>query len=72
VAVRWSGYDEGLGTYQGELLHKTEHTKTFLEKMKRREDYDCSKLETLWRHLIATCTAVALETQNAHTRRPTD
>lgn len=54
--VRWTSYNETVDAYQGELMKKEMHTRCFLDAMRRKDQYDCTKLAYLWEHLIAACT----------------
>jgi hypothetical protein len=53
-AIRWTGYDKEVGTYQGELIAKEIYTKLFLEEG-ASEHYDRSKLRFLWQHILRAC-----------------
>ncbi|MDD2785280.1 MAG: HEPN/Toprim-associated domain-containing protein [Patescibacteria group bacterium] len=57
--VRWTSFNEAIGRYQGELLGKDAHVRRFLEAIRRQENYDCTKLERLWKHLVDACTKPA-------------
>jgi hypothetical protein len=54
--VRWTSYDTRLKKYQGELEGKEEYTRAFLKLAHRNSNYDYSKLEYLWSHLLKCCT----------------
>ena len=54
--VRWTSYNDKLNCYQGELINKEYYVRSFL-KRKRFSDYDLSKLQLLWQHLIGCCIA---------------
>ena len=54
--IRWTSYNAALDAYQGELLQKETYTQRFLEAMKRKTDYNCTKLTYLWGHLVLACT----------------
>jgi hypothetical protein len=51
------GYDTRLKKYQGELEGKEEYTRVFLKLADRNSNYDFSKLEFLWSHLLKCCTS---------------
>jgi HEPN/Toprim N-terminal domain 1 len=53
--VRWTSYDARLKKYQGELEGKEEYTRVFLKLADRNSNYDFSKLEYLWSHLLECC-----------------
>ncbi len=53
--VRWTGFNDARGTYQGELVDKQAYTRHFFEHM-GRPNQTWPKLEQLWRHLLRTCT----------------
>ena len=55
--VRWTSYDARLKKYQGELEGKDEYTRAFLKLADRNSNYDFSKLEYLWSHLLKCCTS---------------
>ena len=44
--IQWKGYNEAIGKYQGEVLHKDELKKGFLTKLKNcQDDPSCVKPE---------------------------
>lgn len=53
--VRWTGFNEARGTYQGELVDKQAYTRHFFDHVDR-PNQTWPKLELLWRHLLRTCT----------------
>lgn len=55
--VRWTSYDARLKKYQGELEGKEEYTRAFMKLADRNSNYDFSKLEYLWSHLLKCCTS---------------
>ena len=55
--VRWTSYDARLKKYQGELEDKEEYTRAFMKLADRNSNYDFSKLEYLWSHLLKCCTS---------------
>lgn len=57
--VRWKGFDEKAGKYQGELINKHEYAKEFLKKHTIDSDYSFDKLEYLLDAIIAECVGIA-------------
>ena len=62
--IQWKGYDEGLGRYQGEILHKSDIQKKFLQKLSECsantsviENYDWSGLRQIFRHIFEVFSA---------------
>lgn len=53
--VRWTSYRSDIGSYQGELLHKTGYMRTFLEQRERQVGYDYSRIEAIIDMLVDTC-----------------
>lgn len=60
---RWTGYNSNRNAYQGELVHKDEYVREFLEAAERRTSYNYEGLTYLWNYLIDVCTGV---TQSRH------
>jgi hypothetical protein len=56
--VRWTSYDSELDRYQGELIGKEAYVRDFLTAAKRPDGRTWRKLELLWSHLLAVCSAV--------------
>lgn len=54
--VRWTAYNNQLDAYQGELVDKEAYTLQFFTTVKRGKVRNWSKLDHLWRHLLASCT----------------
>ena len=54
--VRWTSFNEKQNQYQGELINKSYFTKKFLSKRTFKNDYNTSKLEFLWKHILQECT----------------
>ena len=52
--VQWGGFNEDVQTYQGALMGKGRHTRTFLKQTRRLDDYDYSKLERVIDALTAS------------------
>lgn len=57
--VRWTGYNEKLRRYQGELEHKQGYVRRFLKLKQRNSSYDYSKLEAVLDELMSAAVAVA-------------
>ena len=64
IPVQWKGYDEQLGRYQGEILHKYEIQKKFKEKMSicisdrtQIEKYDWVQLREIFQHIFSIFSA---------------
>lgn len=58
AVIRWTAYNNSLGTYQGELLNKERYAKTFLRQRKLKADYDYSNLEAVLDVLINEAIAI--------------
>lgn len=54
--IRWTSFNEKQNQYQGELINKDHYTKKFLNKRFFKNDYNTSKLEFLWKHILHECT----------------
>jgi hypothetical protein len=59
IPIQWKGYDERLRRYQGEILHKAELKKRFLEKLKRCQENaavinegDWGSIHSILRHIF--------------------
>jgi hypothetical protein len=57
--VRWTGYNQALGAYQGELEGKTRYMRTFLQQRRRNSDYDYSRLEQVLDLLIVGAVSIS-------------
>lgn len=57
--VRWKGFDEKAGKYQGELINKHEYAKEFSKLSTRDRGYSFEKLEHLLDAIIAECVGIA-------------
>jgi hypothetical protein len=57
--VRWTGYNQAIGTYQGELDAKTRYMRAFLRQRQRESDYDYSSLEQVLDILIAGAVSIS-------------
>lgn len=53
--VRWTGFNDARGTYQGELVDKQAYTRHFFDQVDR-PNQTWPKVEKLWQHLLRTCT----------------
>jgi hypothetical protein len=53
--VRWTGFNDARGTYQGELVDKQAYTRHFFDQVDR-PNQSWPKLEKLWQQLLRTCT----------------
>ncbi|NHR07909.1 hypothetical protein HA052_22200 [Chromobacterium haemolyticum] len=54
-AIRWTTYVPQLQQYQGELIAKDDYVADF-KRTGRNSNYDWSKLQLLWQHLVDCCT----------------
>ena len=50
---RWTGYNQAIGAYQGELDGQTRYMRAFLQQRQRENEYDYSRLEQVLDILIA-------------------
>ncbi len=57
--IRWTSFNRNLGVYHGELQHKTQYMRHFLDLRTSSEEYDRSKIEALLDALIAECVSIA-------------
>jgi hypothetical protein len=57
-AIRWTSFNAGLGTYQGELVDKEAYTKGFFDNVTKGV-YDLSKLRLLWERIQQACVSEA-------------
>jgi hypothetical protein len=57
--VRWTGYNQAIGTYQGELDGKTRYMRTFLQQRQRENGYDYSRLEQVLNILVAGAVSIS-------------
>jgi hypothetical protein len=57
--VRWSAFNRELEVYQGELQHKTQYMKDFLQLRSPCASYDTSKIEAVLDALVAECVSIA-------------
>ena len=57
--VRWSSFNRVLEVYHGELQHKTQYMKRFLQLRSPCASYDTSKIEAVLDALFAECVSIA-------------
>lgn len=57
--VRWTGYNQLIGAYQGELDGKTRYMRTFLDQRQRECGYDYSRLEQVLDELVARAVSIS-------------
>ena len=57
--VRWTGYNQAIGAYQGELDGKTRYMRAFLQQRQRENEYDYSRLEQVLDILIAGAVSIS-------------
>jgi HEPN/Toprim N-terminal domain 1 len=53
--VRWNNFNTKTETYQGELIDKTGHMRTFLDQRARVNGYDYSRIEAVLDMIIENC-----------------
>ena len=58
-AVRWTSYNDRLGTYRGELIKKEQYVRAFLKGVSNNE-YSCTRLRAVWSALLARCAGEAV------------
>ena len=59
--VRWTTFNRDLGVYHGELQHKTQYMKDFLQLRALDGRYDRSKIEVALNALVGECVSIAEE-----------
>lgn len=57
--VRWGPFNKASETYHGELEHKTQYMKRFLDLRTADPGYDFSKIESVLDAMVAECVAIA-------------
>jgi HEPN/Toprim N-terminal domain 1 len=57
--VRWTSYDKRLDCYQGELVDKESFALDFHKRRSLGPEYDVTKLQRLWAHLVEQCTTAS-------------
>lgn len=57
--VRWGPFNKASETYHGELEHKTQYMKRFLDLRAAEPAYDFSKIEAVLDAMVAECVAIA-------------
>jgi hypothetical protein len=58
-AVRWTSFSRERGIYQGELQHKTQYMKNFLEMRRPEKVYDSRRIDAVLDTLVKECVAIA-------------
>lgn len=61
--VRWTSFNRELGVYHGELEHKTQFMRRFLDLRSGAEDYDYGRIEAVLDAIIAECVFIAEQRQ---------
>jgi hypothetical protein len=57
--VRWTGYNQTSGAYQGELDGKTRYMRAFLQQCQRENGYDYSRIEHVLNVLVAGAVSIS-------------
>lgn len=57
--VRWTGYNQAIGAYQGSLEGKTRYMRAFLQQRQRDTGYDYSRLEQVLDVLVAGAVSIS-------------
>jgi len=57
--VRWTSYNDRLGTYQGELIKKEQYVRAFLKGISNN-GYSRTRLRAVWSALLAKCAGEAV------------
>ena len=57
--VRWTSFNRDLGVYHGELEHKTQFMKKFLQLRSANGTYKSEKIEAILDAIVAECVAIA-------------
>ena len=61
--VRWTSFNRELGVYHGEIEHKTQFMRSFLELRSGGEDYDFGRIEAVLDAIITECVFIAEQRQ---------
>ena len=61
--VRWTGYNQAIGAYQGEREGKTRYMRVFLRQRQRESSYDYSRLEQIIDVLVAGAVSIRARDQ---------
>ncbi len=61
--VRWTSYNRELGVYHGELEHKTQFMKRFLQLRSAKKSYNHERIETVLDAIVAECVCIAEQKQ---------
>jgi len=59
LIIRWSAFNQELDVYHGELQHKTQYMKNFLQLRAPSANYKSNKLESILDVLVAECVSIA-------------
>lgn len=57
--VRWTSFNRELGVYHGELEHKTQFMKRFLQLRSAKESYNHERIEAVLDAIVAECVSIA-------------
>ena len=57
--VRWTSFNRELGVYHGELEHKTQFMKRFLQLRSAKESYNYERIEAVLDAIVAECVSIA-------------
>jgi hypothetical protein len=57
--VRWTSFNKELGYYQGELQHKTQYMKQFLNLQRAEKSYDYHRIDAVLNELVRECVSIA-------------
>lgn len=57
--IRWTIFNRELEVYHGELQHKTQYMKNFLELRAPSASYNSKKIETVLNSLVSECVSIA-------------
>ena len=68
--VRWTSFNKDLSVYQGELEHKSQYLKDFLDKREISDNYNSRKILSVLDALIRECVIVAEFKQKVNGRAP--
>ena len=68
--VRWTSFNKDLSVYQGELEHKSQYLKDFLDKREISDNYNSRKILSVLDALIRECEIVAEFKQKVNGRAP--
>jgi hypothetical protein len=57
--IRWTTFNRELDVYHGELQHKTQYMKDFLQLRAPSASYNSKKIETVLNSLVSECVSIA-------------